>query len=171
MCIMNGTRNKAKQWFLNEEGFSLLGALIGMAIFVIGILAVFAMQTQALTSTGRSAIRSQGATWLHDTVERLNAMPYDDPNLGPANDPLEPGRLHEETQGPYTITWAVFTSAHNGQSLNGVLSAADVSRPLFSGVNKTQLFRGIPDNVKLVVVHVAHPRENGERFVFVKSDT
>lgn len=168
---MDSIKNTAKPTFLNNEGFSLLGALIGMAIFVIGILAVFALQTQALTGTGRSTIRSQGSTWLHDTVERLNAMPYDDPNLAAADDPLEPGRLRSTTQGPYTITWAVFTSAHNGQSLNGVLPVADVSKPIFNGVIKTQQFRDIPDNVKLVVVHVDHPRVNGESYVFVKSDT
>jgi Tfp pilus assembly protein PilV len=170
MHIMNGTKNRAKPSFLNDEGFSLLGALIGMAIFVIGILAVFALQTTALTSTGKSAVRSQGITWLHDTVERLYAMPYDDPNLGPANDPLEPGKLHEETQGPYTIRWAIFTSTHNGQSLNSVLSATEVGKSIFNGVKKTQPFRDIPDNVKLIVVHVDHPREQAQRFVFAKAD-
>lgn len=161
----------AKAICRNAEGFSLLGALIGMAIFVIGILAVFALQTQSLTSTGRSTVRSQGISWLHDTVERLSAMPYDDPSLAPANDPLEPGRLHSEIQGPYTITWAIFTDTHNGQTLNSLFSLADVNQPIFNGVKKTQPFRDIPEKVKLVLVHVAHPREHEERFVFVKSDT
>lgn len=167
----------------NDKGFSLLGALIGMAIFVIGILAVIALQTQALLGTGRATIRSEATTWGQDEAERVNALPYDDPKLEPpyasANDPgadpLEPvgsfagGLYHQEIQGPYTVTWVVFTDAQNGNNLNAYPNINNL--PMFTGVTKTQAFQDIPVNSKLIYVHVAHPRENGQRFVFVKSNT
>jgi len=155
------------------NGFSLLGALIGMVIFVVGILAVFAMQTQSLTSTGKSTIRSAETTWAQDAMEMFTSLPYDDPELNAANDPLEPvnttpAGFHQETRGPYTVTWVVFTSAQNGKTINDFGSIKNLL--MFDGVEKTQQFKDIPSNTKLVVVNVSHPRENNTRFVFVKSD-
>lgn len=162
------------QILMNNKGFSLLGALMGMVIFVIGILAMIALQTQSLVSTGRATIRSTETTWGQDGLERVNSWLYDDPSLAAAVDPLEPvdsfpAGFHQETQGPYTITWVVFTSAQNGQNLNAYALIRDL--PMFDGVNKTQLFQDLPVNAKLVLMHIAHPRENGESFVFVKSNT
>lgn len=172
--VMNFINQKNKYNINDCRGFSLIGALIGMVIFVVGILAVFAMQTQSLTSTGKSTIRSTETTWAQDAMEMFTSLPYDDPELNASNDPLEPvntapAGFHQESRGPYTITWVVFTSVQNGKTINDYAKIKDLT--MFNNVKKTQQFKDIPDNTKLVVVHVAHPRENDTRFVFVKSDT
>jgi len=168
----------------NENGFSLLGALMGMAIFVIGILAVFAMQTTATVSGGSSMKLTEANSWAQDAIEILVSSPYDDPNLEPPYgggdpvDPLEPvdcsdgscpdDVLHQQTEGPYTVKWVVFTSAHNGRSIN---SFAPISNdPMFDGVDKMQTFQDIPANAKLVSVHVSHPRGETCQFAFFKAN-
>lgn len=167
----------------NEKGFTLLGALIGMAIFVIGILAIFAMQIQALGSTGSSLKRTEANAWAQDNLEFLITSLYDDPALGPACgagddiDPLETvdcggtqagGFIHQQAQGPYTIKWVVFTSDHNGQRINDFANIRDDS--MFDNVNKTQQLRDIPNNTKVISVNVSHPTGEASQFVLLKSD-
>ncbi|BHH82943.1 type IV pilus modification PilV family protein [Desulforhopalus sp. 52FAK] len=168
----------------NQKGFTLLGALIGMAIFVIGILAIFALQIQAVNSTSSSLRRTEANTWAQDTLESLITSQYDDPALGPACgggddiDPLETvdcggtqggGFIHQMSEGPYTIKWVVFTSDHNGKKINDYAIIKDDL--MFDNVNKTQTLKDIPDNTKLISVNVSHPRGEASQFVLLKSDT
>lgn len=178
-----GQKGRAASPLDNEKGFSLLGALIGMAIFVIGILAVFAMQIQATGSTGSSLKRTEANAWAQDTLEFLTTSLYDDPSLGPACgagvdiDPLETvdcggtqagGFIHQQTEGPYTIKWVVFTSDHNGTNINGYANIRNDS--MFDSVDKTQNLMNIPANAKVISVNVSHPSGETSQFVLLKSD-
>ncbi len=164
---------RMKEILQSNEGFSLLGALIGMAIFIIGMLGVFAMQTKALTSTGKSVKLSQSISWAQNYAEQLMAVPYDDPDLDASQDPLEPintftgtaDGIHTATEGPYNVSWAVFTSTQNGQSLQAL---GLNTNSMFDKVATTQNFTDIPSNSKLVLVHVAHPIGDAARIAFIK---
>ena len=65
----------------NCRGYTLIEILMAMAIFSIGILAVYAMQIMAVkeNSVGRDV--TEKATWAMDRIEELIALPYDDTDL------------------------------------------------------------------------------------------
>ncbi|MCI5178211.1 MAG: prepilin-type N-terminal cleavage/methylation domain-containing protein [Candidatus Electrothrix sp. AW3_4] len=64
-----------------EDGFTLIETLIAMAIFTIGILGLFVMQTAAIKENLTANAITIGSTWATDRVERLLAMDYSDPSL------------------------------------------------------------------------------------------
>ena len=168
----------------NQKGFSLIGALIGLAIFVIGILAVFSMQSTSVSSVGKSMKYTQANSWAQDMTESLISGLYDDPELEPPYgagapiDPLEPvdyedgslpgGFIHVDTQGPYTIKWVVYTSNNNGQKINDFASIKD--DPMFDGVNKNQQLKDIPANTKVISLQVSHPQGQRSHLVYIKSN-
>jgi prepilin-type N-terminal cleavage/methylation domain-containing protein len=106
-----------------QNGFTLIETLMAMAIFTIGILGLFGMQTAAIKENLTANAITTGSTWATDRVERLLAMDYADPGLaetvatcsalptsftdpGWSVDPKEPG----STGGPrYSVYWAVAT--------------------------------------------------------------
>ncbi len=158
----------------NENGFSLLGSMIGMAVFVIGILAILSMQTRASISTGNSLRASQVNSWAQDYLEVLVDAPFDDPELDSAADPLEPvesaagNGIHSAIEGPYQISWVVFTSNQNGKSLS---SLGIANEKMFEGVDVTAHLQDILPNTKLILVHVSHPKGNEAHLLFLKPDT
>lgn len=155
----------------NEHGFTLVGALIGLAIFVVGILAVFSMQTIALSSTGKSQKYTQANTWAQDTMETLLSLSYDDALLEPVtgdDDDIPQGMLHTQTRDAYTITWVVYTSDHNGDQINQFAAIRD--NALFDELEKNQVLRDIPDNLKVISLKVSHPLGTDSHMVFIKSD-
>jgi hypothetical protein len=134
------------------------------------------MQTRSITSTGHSAKLTQAGAWAQDYVEMLISLPYDDPALGDSNDPLEPvssftggvNGVHQAQEGPYTVSWAVFTE---GESTKSLTDLGIESLDMFDGVDKTQTFQDILPGSKLIVVHASHPLGDEVRLVFVKSNT
>jgi hypothetical protein len=169
---------------INEKGFSLIGALIGLAIFVVGILAVFSMQSSSMSSAGKSMKYTQANGWAQDAIESLISDLYDDPALEPPYgvgaeiDPLEPvdyednslpgGFIHVVTEGPYTIKWVVFTSDHNGKSLNDFATIKDDE--MFEGLDKNQNLRDIPVNTKVISLQVSHPQGQKSHLVYLKAN-
>ena len=154
-----------------QRGFTLVGALIGLAIFVIGILASFSMQTMALNSTGKSQKYTQGNSWAQDTMETLLGLPYDDALLEPVkgDDGLNVGGLmHTLVRDAYTIKWVVYTSDNNGENINSFVNIRDDS--LFDELEKNQNLVDIPDNLKVVSLQVSHPMGTNNHLVFVKPD-
>ncbi len=78
----------------NNQGFTLIEIMIAMVIFVIGMLSVATLQTNA-TRGNISANRSTRAfTWGSDRLEVLMSLPYThaDLNAGP----------HSEANGDFT---------------------------------------------------------------------
>jgi hypothetical protein len=168
----------------NESGFSLIGALIGLAIFVIGILAVFSMQATSTSSACRSMKYTQANGWAQDAVEGLISSLYDDPALDPPYgpgadiDPLEQvdyedqslagGFIHVVTEGPYTIKWVIFTSDHNGMKINDFASISNDE--MFDEIDKNQNFKDIPVNSKVISLQVSHPKGEKSHLVYIKAN-
>lgn len=68
----------------DSQGYSLIEVLIAMAVFSIGILAIFSMQITATNSNAVARGMTENYNCALDKVEELLALPYDDPDLDPA---------------------------------------------------------------------------------------
>lgn len=64
-----------------NEGYSLIEVLIAMAVFLIGILAVFSMQMSSVTTNGGARRVTENYTWAVDKVEELLTRQYTDAEL------------------------------------------------------------------------------------------
>ena len=80
----------------NNKGFTLVEVMIGMAIFIIGYLAVASMQMVAINGDSNARKTTEAATLAADRLETLIVLPYDNIASG--------GPL---TEGAYTISWQV----------------------------------------------------------------
>jgi prepilin-type N-terminal cleavage/methylation domain-containing protein len=81
---------------MTNEGFTLVEVMIGMAIFLIGFLAVGSMQVTAINGNASARESTEAATRATDQLETLIALPYD--SIGGGG---------PDTQGAYTTSWAV----------------------------------------------------------------
>ena len=98
-----------------DHGFTLIEVLIAITIFAVGLLAVAAMQTSAITVNSTAGQITTRMTWAQDKLEELMALPYTDPLLEDLGNPPSgtdsAGNLHQETISDgsenYTISWAV----------------------------------------------------------------
>ncbi|MBN1932202.1 MAG: prepilin-type N-terminal cleavage/methylation domain-containing protein [Desulfobacterales bacterium] len=79
-----------------DHGFTLLEVLITMAIFAIGILAVFTLQINSISANTAAGMYTEANAIAVERMERLMAMPFNDTeNGGP------------EVFGRYTVSWMV----------------------------------------------------------------
>ena len=93
MLIKKMTK-KSKQ--TTNEGFTLVEVMIGMAIFLIGFLAVGSMQIAAINGNAGAREDTEAATRATNQLETLIALPYDSiVSGGPVTD------------GTYRVSWAV----------------------------------------------------------------
>jgi prepilin-type N-terminal cleavage/methylation domain-containing protein len=81
---------------MTNEGFTLVEVMIGMAIFLIGFLAVGSMQIAAINGNAGAREATEAATRATNQLETLIALPYDSIVAG--------GPV---TDGAYTVSWAV----------------------------------------------------------------
>jgi prepilin-type N-terminal cleavage/methylation domain-containing protein len=85
---------RAKQ--MSNKGFTLVEVMIGMAIFLIGFLAIGTMQIAAINGNAGAREATEAATRATDQLETLIALPYASiVSGGPVTD------------GAYTVSWAV----------------------------------------------------------------
>jgi Tfp pilus assembly protein PilV len=70
--------------------------MIGMAIFLIGFLAMGSLQTNAINGNSTAREATEAATRATDQLETLISMPY--------NSIVSGGPV---TDGAYTVSWAV----------------------------------------------------------------
>jgi prepilin-type N-terminal cleavage/methylation domain-containing protein len=89
-------RKKRSAKGINQKGFTLVEVMIGMAIFVIGYLAVGSMQMLAIKGNTNARKITEAATLAADRLETLIVFPYDNIDSG--------GPV---TQGAYTVDWQV----------------------------------------------------------------
>jgi prepilin-type N-terminal cleavage/methylation domain-containing protein len=81
-------------------GFSLIEVLAAMAIFAIGILAVYSMQINSIRSNGSARRITENITLASGKVEELLALAYDHSDLSVG--------LHQEAPNTYqAIEWQV----------------------------------------------------------------
>ena len=85
----------------NEQGFTLVEALIAMAILTVGILTLLTMQTTALKGNSKARGITTAANWNQDMIETLLNEEYDAVATGgPVTSP----------DGFYTTSWTVIDS-------------------------------------------------------------
>ncbi len=138
--------------FLNshdQQGFTLIEALIAMAIFSIGILAVFSMQLTAITTNTNARNSTAVLTIAKDRVEDLIDLPYDHADLAGSAAPGvvhtpntaadfidndEDGQIDEAGEtGPISVAWMVI----DDQPLPGAKSVRVTASKIESGRPKT----------------------------------
>ena len=83
----------------NNKGFTLVEVMIGMAIFVIGYLAVASMQMVAIKGDSNGRRTTEAATLAADQLETLMVLPYDNIDIDP------PNNVGSVIQGAYTVNW------------------------------------------------------------------
>jgi type II secretion system protein I len=86
-------------------GFTLIEVMIAMAIFAIGILAVFSMQITAINQNAAARMQTEATAIAAQQLELLMALPYDNQLLS-ADENLNP---HQRTVGGFSLEWDVTT--------------------------------------------------------------
>ena len=98
----------------SESGFTLIEALIALAVLTIGILALNAMQVSAIRGNSTSNSLSVATSVARDGFERLMNVDEDDP-LVAVTDLLDPDDFHSEADlagfnmppGVNNVRWTV----------------------------------------------------------------
>ena len=81
---------------MTNEGFTLVEVMIGMAIFLIGFLAIGTMQIAAINGNAGAREATEAATRATDQLETLIALPFESiDDGGPVTD------------GAYRVSWEV----------------------------------------------------------------
>jgi prepilin-type N-terminal cleavage/methylation domain-containing protein len=94
--MVPSTKEQKSMMASNNKGFTLVEVMIGMAIFVIGYLAVASMQVVAIKGDTSARKITEAATLAADRLETLIVMPYEAVNTS--------GQV---TEGAYTVSWQV----------------------------------------------------------------
>jgi prepilin-type N-terminal cleavage/methylation domain-containing protein len=66
---------------ITQAGFTLIETLMAIAIFTIGILGLFGMQTAVIKQNLSANTITAGSTWATDQVEMLLGLPYLHPSF------------------------------------------------------------------------------------------
>ena len=64
-----------KPYKSNQRGFTLLEVLVALAVLMIGLVAIAALQTTALSYNNAAYLRSQAIIQAHDMADRIYANP------------------------------------------------------------------------------------------------
>lgn len=100
----------------DSAGFTMVEVLIALAVFSIGILAVFAMQTTAINQNAAARMQSEATGVAVHTMERLAIAPFDHEDLSAATE----DNPHQQDVGPYRVEWQVTTPAPGDPVYGGV---------------------------------------------------
>ena len=79
---------------LGQRGFTLLEVMIALSIFSVGILAVVAMQGQAILGNAAAQSLSNASALAQERMERIMEMPFTAVAVG----------VNNTTVGQYTVT-------------------------------------------------------------------
>jgi prepilin-type N-terminal cleavage/methylation domain-containing protein len=99
-----------------SAGFTMVEVLIALAIFSIGILAVFAMQTTAINQNAAARMQSEATGVAVHTMERLAIAPFDHDDLSTAPE----DNPHQQDIGSYRVEWRVTTPALGDPVYDGI---------------------------------------------------
>jgi|LGVF01.2.fsa_nt_gb type IV pilus modification protein PilV len=118
----------------NQQGFSLVEALIAMVILSIGLLAVALMQVGAMKGNTNALSRSNGLSMAQSVMDTLRTLPFDSSLLTDNGSALDDGRdagagfddtVADQTNGEvtgsngqnYTIFWNIVDNDLNGDAI------------------------------------------------------
>lgn len=101
-CLKACTRNHRDP----QAGFNLIEVMVALGILAFGILAIASMQESSLRATGKAYHLTDGTSVAMDAMEVLIAKAYTDPELNSTDGEFGD---HEETQGNFTVDYAVTT--------------------------------------------------------------
>jgi type IV pilus assembly protein PilV len=93
---------KQRKTFRNSKGFSLLEVLLGVSVFMIGMLGVTALNISSLKSNTFSGNMSEAVTLAGDRIEELIAIDFYDPACPPNDPECNPAWLLSDTDGDGT---------------------------------------------------------------------
>lgn len=101
-------KKKVKNFLHNSRGFSLIEVLLGITIFMIGMLGVTALNISSLKSNTFSGNMSEAVIIAGDKFEKLMNIKFDDIDLAEGD--------HSETYVAknnltYTVSWNVVDDA------------------------------------------------------------
>jgi len=88
--------------FMDSKGFTIVEVLIAMAIFLIGFLAVGAMQMSSVNGNAKARMRTEATTIAAQHAEKFLAMNFANIDGSLADYPI--------IQGPYTIETPIIVS-------------------------------------------------------------
>lgn len=160
-----------------DSGFTLIEVLIAIAIFSIGIMAMGALQTGSLMSTGEIASRTEALAILEGQAEILKALPFYANDDGSDND--SDGTVDEieeeipdlvagnhsapRANGRYTVHWQVLNDTPIGQQDAATLKGVPAGNYTVSKTISIQVTRTGDDpgtdalgTVEFVKVWAAH---------------
>ena len=87
----------------NEDGFTLIEALIALFVLTIGVLGMMTLQTTAIRGNYRASSMTIASSIATDQLERLRTLPFNAANLNSTNSPYT---ITDPVTG-YTVTWTV----------------------------------------------------------------
>ena len=91
----------------NNQGFTLIEIMIAMVIFVVGMLSVAALQTNATKGNTNANRSTRAFTWCSDRMEVLMNLPYTDANLNAG--------VHSQANGDFTQASDGIDNDYDGQ--------------------------------------------------------
>jgi prepilin-type N-terminal cleavage/methylation domain-containing protein len=95
-----------------EKGFTLIEALIALAIFSIGILAVTSLLVSSNLQSRKSAEITEASAIAFNRMEELMLIPFDHSDLSSASNP------HNSASGKYLVQWNAIESDLNSDTIN-----------------------------------------------------
>jgi len=117
------------------QGYSLIEVIVAMAVFSVGILAVFSMQITATQGNALARGMTENYNCALDKAEELLALPYDDLDLnsgvhsvaknvdGIDNDGdglVDGDDADGENTGSIDLQWEVWETVIHGQNIKSV---------------------------------------------------
>lgn len=84
---------KKSQIAVNQRGFSLIEVMVALAVFAIGIIACYTMQTRSMDTAGMANSMATSSTWATYLVEELLTKPYGDKAWYNGTDKDNPGGI------------------------------------------------------------------------------
>jgi type IV pilus modification protein PilV len=122
-----------------EQGFTLLEVIVAISLLTFGLLAVASMQVAAMKGNASSWEVKEATNLAVDQMERLIAMPYDDPLLEDThqdgfsglNSMTEDTADHYSSEhGKFTVLWNVATDdvVNHSKTINVLVKWADRGR-------------------------------------------